>query len=311
MRVITAQKRLKLLHESPEQKADNEAPAATPGEVALAAAGVTQPSEEAILPSPASASSAEPAAPAPADAAHMLAAPLGAPLVISTPEAIVQACERSHLEVAGALGRIQQLLTSADELIRQTCEADGKAEADAGGESGDSEGPGRDQRSLEGLVKAVRILLGEALACFGTAPTETGETGPLGLLQFPGDEDDEPRTRDALRHGSFRLYAPLGKLSTIEVLEFTRTTRKTGSITVEDTELRGFIDVFEGEAIYAEAGELMGFDAFREVLSSSQGRVEFHSIPVSPQRRNLDRPTLELLFRALQSLDESCCELRR
>ncbi len=167
-------------------------------------------------------------------------------------------------------------------------------------------------RAAEEAVREVGFSH-EATQALGTSSTATTEIQSLlhhleALLATTGVH---PRGREAAINGSFRLYGPIQKLSPVEVIEFTRNSRKTGCVTVEDGDFIGLLSILDGEVIYAEAGDHLGFEAFCEILQATDGKVEFLSLPISPEQRNIQYPTVELLFRALQSLDERSCEMRR
>ena len=176
-----------------------------------------------------------------------------------------------------ALGRLREIVRAAEDLVLQVGASSEAARALSASESAATEIQSLAQ-SLQALVASVGVDL---------------------------------RQHAGAQNGSFRLYGPIQKLSPVEVFEFTRTSRKTGCVTVEDGDFTGIVSILDGEVIHAEAGDQLGFDAFCEILQATEGKVEFHSVPVSPEERNIHYSTLELVFRALQCLDERSCELRR
>lgn len=167
-------------------------------------------------------------------------------------------------------------------------------------------------RAAEEAVREVGFSH-EATQALGASSSDTTEIKSLlqhleALLASAGVN---PRVQETAINGSFRLYGPIQKLSPVEVIEFTRNSRKTGCVTVEDGDFIGLVSILDGEVIYAEAGDRLGFEAFCEIIQATNGKVEFLSVPISPEERNIHYATLELLFRALQSLDERSCEMRR
>ena len=176
-----------------------------------------------------------------------------------------------------ALARLQEIVRAAGELVSQV---------------------GSSREATQALI-----------ACSSTASELQSLAQSLQALVASAGAD--VRAQGVVVNGSFRLYGPIHKLSPVEVFEFTRASRKTGCVTVEDGDFTGLVSILDGEVIYAVAGDKRGFDAFCEIVQATEGKVEFHSVPVSPETRNIQHPTLELVFRAMQSLDERNCELRR
>ena len=155
------------------------------------------------------------------------------------------------------------------------------------------------------LLKNLRRVLAGALWCIESV-SSMQVASSRSQVAFSGKTNPPPVASRSVSR-SFRLYGPLNKLSMLEVIEFARTTSKTGRLSVEALDLNGFVDILEGQAVYAEVGEFRGFEAFCELLRTPDGVVEFHNIAVSSESRNLENSTLELVFRALQTLDEHMC----
>lgn len=130
--------------------------------------------------------------------------------------------------------------------------------------------------------------------------------GELSATEAPTPSGEETEAASA-----GMLAGSLAEISVADAVEFARLTKKTGQLRIDSPELQGFMNVLEGEVIYAKAAELEEFDAFYEMLAARSGSIEFRITDVQPDLRNLKYNSLQLLMRAVRLLDESSCEMRR
>jgi len=169
------------------------------------------------------------------------------------------------------------------------------------------------RRELECVVSGLRgdldarlgSLVQQAAAGNGPEPrTESGSTPPVA-------EPPPARLPEPAAAGACELSAALEELALADVLQFVRTTKRSGRLSVHSADLEGFINVLHGEAVYAQAADKEGFQAFCDLLALDTGRVEFVTATMDPEKRNLFRSTLSLMMEALRTLDERDSQMRR
>ncbi len=109
----------------------------------------------------------------------------------------------------------------------------------------------------------------------------------------------------------YGFFGELKEVGVSEILEFVRTTNKTGRLVVEAQCVQGTIDFVAGQAIFAKTTEAEGFDAFYDLMGAETGHVRFSAEAVDSSRRNLSKGTLQLMMKALRLLDERNSQMRR
>ena len=106
------------------------------------------------------------------------------------------------------------------------------------------------------------------------------------------------------------LSGALADMSTVELIQFPGSSRKTGELVITTGDDQAHLYYSKGRLVHAAVGALKGPPALVHVLAWSEGRFEFRSDIASPET-SIDMDLQHAIMMALKALDEQQEERRR
>ncbi len=90
-----------------------------------------------------------------------------------------------------------------------------------------------------------------------------------------------------------------------QIVQFLHSTANTGELNVKSGALSGVIGFQDGHAVFAQGGDYEGEEAFYACAKLKEGTFHFKKAgPILDRPRNLDTPTMMLVFEACRLMDE-------